>query len=427
MLGQRSTRMKRNRFIAAALAAAAVAAGAADLEVVNLAAVPGVERYGQQLSYLEQHLDQLRGWVPDSLWKYPVGRRELSQNLAAFYTLLDRDTAHPDSQDLYLLKGIVGNFLYNLEAEEYYELAVASFTHVETIPGRDERYLWQLGNLCSDADLPYQAVDRFREVERTVAERRVSPLFWADYAAACMLASMPSKARMYFERSAWLTGRNLADDSRYQSLLQGISYPKADAEIPAKELFVTLERQDGLGILSRPLGIWIPVDGEWRFKAGDFAKRKAVLSLSPPRIRHPTAGDIGYTIAVFFDLTGGDAALQWETTLPNARRVRTLPVSRSATVIEYSDPGTYPHIGGAHGYAVVVRADCPEAPGAAIEAPMRRESSGERGGPVFYRLSQGSSRFEDPISYVFFLDTCNFIFEPSVKVFTDLLNALIVE
>lgn len=418
--------MKRNRFIAAALAAAAVAAGAADLEVVNLAAVPGVERYGEQLSYLERHLDQLRGWVPDSLWKYPVGRRELSQNLTAFYTLLDRDTAHPYNQDLYLLKGIVGNFLYNLEVEEYYELAVASFTHVESIPGRDERCLWQLGNLCSDADLPYQAVDRFREVERTVAGNRVRPLFWADYAAACMLASMPSKARMYFERYAWLTGRNLADDSRYQSLLQGITYPKADAGIPAKELFVTLERQDGRGILSRPLGIWIPVDGEWRFTAGDFAKRQAALALTPPRIRHPAAGDIGYTIMFFFDLTG-DPQTKWEKILPNGRRVDSLPLPRAFTVYEYDDPGVYRNIGGSHGYAVLFRADCPEAPGAAIEAPMKRGSSGENSGPVFYRMSQGSSRFEDPITYFVVLDTCNFIFEPSVKVFTDLLNALVIE
>jgi len=419
--------MKRSRFIAAALAAAAVAAGAADLEVVNLAAVPGVERYGEHLRYLERHLDQLRGWVADSLWTYPVARRELAQNLAAFYALLDGDTAHPGNQDLYLLKGIVGNFLYNLEVEEHYKLAVASFTHIETIPGKDERYLWQLGNLLSDADLPYQAVDRFREVERTVPANRVRPLFWADYAAACMLASMPSKARMYFERYAWLTGSNLADNGVYQSLLQGITYPKADAEIPAKELFVTLERQDGRGILSRPLGIWIPVDGEWRFKGGDFTKRKATLALTPPRINHPTAGAIGYTIAVFFDLTGGDAALQWEKVLPNARRVTTLPVRRPSTVIEYSDPNTYPHIGGAHGYAVVVSADCPEAPGAAIEAPMRLKSSGEISGPVFYRMSQGSSRFEDPISYTVILDTCNFILEPSVKVFTDFLNALVIE
>ena len=79
------------------------------------------------------------------------------------------------------------------------------------------------------------------------------------------------------------------------------------------------------------------------------------------------------------------------------------------------------------GYAVVVRADCPEAPGAAIEAPMRLRSSGEDGGPVFYRMSQGFSRFEDPISYVVVLDSCNFIFEPSVKVFTDFLNALVIE
>jgi len=113
--------------------------------------------------------------------------------------------------------------------------------------------------------------------------------------------------------------------------------------------------------------------------------------------------------------------------LPNARRVTTLPVRRPSTVIEYSDPNTYPHIGGAHGYAVVVSADCPEAPGAAIEAPMRLKSSGESGGPVFYRMSQGSSRFEDPISYTVILDTCNFILEPSVKVFTDFLNALVIE
>jgi len=423
--------MRGSRFIAAALAAAAVAAGAADLEVVDLDAVPGVGRYGEQLSYLERHLDQLRGWVHESLWEYPGTRRELAQNLAAFYALLDRDTAHPDNQDLYLLKGIVANFLYNLEVEEYYELAVASFMHIESIPGRDERYLWQLGNLCSDADLPYQAADRFREVERTVPENRVSPLFWADYAAACLLASMPSKARMYFERYAWLTGRSLAGDSRYQSLLKGITYPKADAHIPAKELFVTLKRQDGLGILSRPFGVWLPVDGEWNLQMGDFAKRKAVLMLSPPRIRHPKAGEIGYTIAVFFDLTGDDVALQWERTLPNARRVTTLPVNRPAAVIEYGDPGTYPNLGGAHGYAVVVRADCPEDPGVAIEAPMRLPSGGENGeesgGPLFYRMSQGSSRFEEPISYVFFLDTCNFIFEPSVKAFTGFVNAALIE
>jgi hypothetical protein len=399
----------------------------ADLAIINVRSIPSVEKYADEMAHVQTHVGYIASYIPDEYWNYPVSKAELSEHLIAFYNLLDGDVDHPDNQDLYLLKGIICTFLFNLDVQAYYTLAIDNFMHIDSLGGRDYRYKWMLGNLYICSIHPFEAIDQFKYVESKIPENLLHPLFWLDYAHAAALALMPANAVKYFELYAKYANASLGGVGLYQAIMKNFIYPQIDAPIAKNSLYVAHDRQDGAGVLSRPFGIWLSVNDQWSYKSTDYADRQSIILFTPLPIRHETAGPITYTIGAFFDLSGMDPRTKWLSKLPNCREVVDLDLNKPFVVYEYNDSKTYPNLGGSHGYIAFLKSTCPSSPGVQIEAAAELHTSDSDPGVSYVVLDKVYSRFQEPINYVFLLDTCNYIFEESKDVFVSFLNNLIVE
>ncbi len=169
--------------------------------------------------------------------------------------------------------------------------------------------------------------------------------------------------------------------------------------------------------------MWLVPQGEWGLSYTGLAKDTSIVKFQSKSIRHSSGSTITYSIMMLSSLgDGGAMAEKFMHGLPNLRQVD-IPNDEDAEIYEYDDPGTYPQIGGSHGYLAVIRRDYHEGIEAEIERPFRLPTGDGQESTWYYVLKEQFARYRGTITHVILLDTCEYIFEESKKDFFDFIEA----
>ena len=285
--------------------------GAIGLQQIDSRNLPNIDSYSTQLDFVFQNESSLGGFIPDEYWKGPLTKAQMAEKLISIYSILAAQKNDPVNQDLCLLKGLICSYLYNLNYVEYLQKAVENFNLVESVPNHDYRFKWMLGMLDAKAAKPFQAIPQFSYVAKAIPQDKLHPLFWMDYAYAAGLAFMPVSAIHYFDIGSQYGGYNLEKNSLYQDFKKNLIMSSKDGTIPKDELYGVFQRDSGLGIFSRPLGIWLPIKEDWSLRMADYVKDQSFVMMTPAAIKAKNGQDITYTIAAFFKVADTDIQAKW--------------------------------------------------------------------------------------------------------------------
>jgi hypothetical protein len=415
----------------------AIASYAIGFWMIDFHNLPHTEKYQSLIDFAVKNERLIDSFIPDEYWTASLSKHEIAEKLVELYNRLNAEINDPPNQDLCLLKGLVCHYLFNLDVSEYHQLAIDNYNSVSSIPGHDYRFIWMLGIHYTKSVKPFEAIEQFSYVAERIPEGRLHPGFCNDYGYAAALAFMPVRAIKYFELSAKYGNDNLDHNSLYQNLKKNLVVPDRDVTIDKKNLYKPYEREESLGLLSRPLGIWIPLKESWKIRMDGYSNERSSIFITPDEIKSKEGQEIGYTIALFFRSTDENIEHKWMESYKDYRLTDDLGIDPKYKVYEYADPYTYPQMGGSHGYVVFVQSNCPALPGENIEAPSKlywpekqvddpsADSGSGSGSYVPFRTEY--SRFRGQLNYVFLLDACNAIFEVSKDVFRRFLQGVIIE
>ncbi len=405
------------------------------LWMINTGNLPNLSRYEELLDFAGQNEQYISSFIPDEYWKSTYSRKQFTDKLVTLYELLCQESNDPDNQDLWLLKGLVCHYLYNLDQLQYGQTAISNYNNVSDLPGHDYRFKWMLGIHYAKAARPFEAIEQFSFVADRIAEDQLHPLFWKDFGYAAFLALMPAKAMNYFELAAKYGKQKLEDNSIYENIKENIIAPPVGEAINKEDLYKAYERKEGLGLLSRALGIWIPIEKSWKLTMKDYTDNKSLLFITPDSIKSKGGQEVSYTIALFFIANDGQIEDEWMKSYPDYQLTDDLELAGNYRVYEYKDPNVYANMGGSHGYVAFSASSYPSRPGESIEAPSKFYwpetkkivSSNDSGSGSYIPLNKEFSRLRGSLHYVFLLDTSNLIFEESKQEFIRFLKGVIIE
>jgi hypothetical protein len=400
---------------------------AIDVSLINLRNIPGIANLEDDLRFVMDNENFLRNWYPDDSWSCKYSKQELADRVIPLATKLDAIEDTIENQDLYLLKGLICYYLFNLDQKGYYDKAIDFLTRIDTFQHRDYRYKWFLGTVYALSIRPFDAIEQFEYVEQRVPEEMLPPYFWEEYAFAAYSALMPNRALNCFDHYSKYGKNDLEKNKLYKILVDSIVSTTVDMEIPKEDLFKLFERKTGIGFLSRPFGIWIPIKEKWGLRYYHYENHIGTIAFKPQSLEDESGNRIGFSIAAFFYVNRDEATSRWLTIAPYVEQVQHLAVDEQFTVFEIRDPEKYKDFGGLHGYVAIFESIEPGDPATSIERPSKIYRKKENISEYTIRPPKNYTRFPGEITYVFLLDSCENIFEGSENEFVNFLQNVIIQ
>ncbi len=397
------------------------------IELINIPNIPGFEEFNEEIQFIFQNEFYFDVYVPDEYWKYDSSKQDLANEVTHFAEILEGLDNSKQNQDLALLKGLLYFYLYNLDQPGSLNKAIHQMEIIGNYSNPDYRYIWFLAAIQSASTESYKAIDNFQYIENRIPEDKIHPRFWYDYAIASSLAFMPSKALDCYEKLGKYSDYDLQNDKFYIDLRDNFIRASSDDFIDKNELFTFYNYENGPGVISRQLGIWMPLKNSWYPMLADYKNHfSAIKFSSEPIINEDTVDGISYTITTFFFHNTDSILSKFNSIAPNVEEIRNSEFDPMFTVLEISEPEKYPHMGGAHGYVVIYEKDISNSKTIDIEKPIEMEYEKD-GSPKYFHLDKNYLRLDGKISYVFLLDSCEFIFEESKKDFIEFITNMVIE
>lgn len=391
-----------------------------DLQYIDLRSIQNIDLYVDDLKFVSDNREYLGNWVTDNAWKSSYTRAEMVAHIESFYRKVCENPEN-ENQEYLLLKAMLSEYLYHLDETRYFKEVVQNYNNIELLKNHDYRYKWFLGLFYTKAALPFDAIRQYETVLSLVPEDKLHPDFFADYAYSQTLAMMPVSAMKNFERH-FAALHVEPDDHVYNSLKKSMIEYKSGTELEFKNVFYTLAREKDEGLFSRLLGLWLVLKPEWAMKYTGLKDNRLLLHLTSEKIKHKSGNVITYSITLISVLDDdGSLAASFKRSLPNLRPVEN-PISKNGEYFEYSDPATYSHIGGAHGYLAIIRRDYHEGVEEEIEKPARIMAKSSDSSVRYFRLEEDYRRYPGAITHYILLDSCEYIFDQSKQEFLEFLE-----
>ena len=401
---------------------------AVTIQLIDQNKISGIEDLQTDLSYLENNETMFSYYIPDDYWNFTKSKTELAKTLKVSATKLEKLTPSTEEgkQELYLLRGLVYFYLFNLDEQAYFEKAITELNKIQKLSEPDYRYKWFLGKIYAHASKPFLAITNYQFIELSIPEAMIHPEFWEDYGEAAVFAHMPKKALYCYEQCAKTANFDVANLAVYTDLKSKIKTTTINSAINKASLYQLFNRQSGYGYLSEALGVWLPLQADWQIKMYDYENQASGIAFKSGNLETKKYNNITYTIGCFFNVNQEDVTKNLMNTAPQMQQVYDLAINKAYTVYEMKDPNRYQNIGGAHGYLVIYETDAKNRPTNSIEAPAMYPDNSDNT-EVYTPLDTIYTRIPGTISYVFMLDSCEDIFETSKTDFVNFINGLIIE
>ena len=200
---------------------------------------------------------------------------------------------------------------------------------------------------------------------------------------------MPSKALDCYEKLGKYGDYDLQNDKFYIDLRDNFIRASSDDFIDKNGTFYFfIIMKNGPGVVSRPLGIWLPLKNSWHPMLADYKNHfSAIKFSSDPIINENTEDGISYTITTFFFHNTDDILSKFNSIAPNVEEINNSDFDPMFTVLEISEPDKYSHMGGAHGYVVIYEKDISNSKSIDIEKPIEMDYEKD-GSPKYFHLDK---------------------------------------
>ncbi len=381
------------------------------------------------IDFLKTNEQLYNHWSPN--WDAPITKTEVVKKLRALYDGLN--TIANKTTDTWLLIGDVAHYLYNLDAQEYYDKAVAGYRQAQSLAPKDYRSYWFLGNHYSLSAEPVLAIQTFQLAVQNLPPHP-SFLFWNEYAGACMFAGMYGTARYAAHQVSVIQGQTSKIEADvYKMSAKSVKSPPADTTMQDKEVWGFQGRSGRTLILnSWVLGTQFSVDSVWHLKVGGYDKHLSYAMIEPDQITSKKGVAIGYSFLVLVKVADENESLQQFLDKFTAKSSDRKPVNLSFSkandglAYETKDPTVYPNIGGAHGYAIAIERNMPQFPGLKLDKPIQLPKA-DTGKVNYFVAQQRNGRINAKLYYLILFDSCEDIHEESTAVFNNFLNNLVIE
>ncbi len=377
------------------------------------------------LTYLKKNQSYCDHWTQN--WNYPIKKEELLHGLRGQYSvMMGYDSLDPELQ---LMMGLTAHYLYNLDDTLYYNVAIRHFKEAITLldDGRGE---WMLGNHYS---LAGSFVEGFGMMDRAKQKLSSQDLvhFWDDYAMASAMANMPSHSIMGMEEYKKINHQPSYFESQLGNAIRKRIVPVDADSIYAKEQIWFLQRSGSQDEYTcNPVGIRFLVDTSCKVVVYDYSKRQNVLLLQPASFFNKQGRAINMSMLMLMHPAKKEEALNTTMKRMTADKWKSITETSwdskygKVSAWEIKEPTLYTEMGGGHLWLVGLEREEPEYPGMLLERPSQPDPYD--GSVSIAHPNETIGRFKGKIQYLFLLDTCEAIYEPSLAFFKKFIDEQLI-
>ena len=397
----------------------------AELEHINYGSLQNIDAYRNELVFAYNHQDFFNHYTFDDYWNFNYTRAECVENLTTLYNLL-LENEEPENQEYLLLKSIVASYLYNLDETSFYGKALDNFMAIQALPSYDYRCLWFFGNFYVNCTHTAEGIEQFKLVLDNIPEEYIHPEFFFNYAYALYVAGMPMSALNAYETYEKYSGKSIQSNALYANLKKLVhEYDGTDTE--SDMLMQNQVRDETVGVILRPFGLWFPVPENWTINISRFLEKLYILQ-GYLQADTEDGTEIKYSILMFSnvgDTVEETAAYQQFMScfdrFSDVQEVCLFPNRDDIIAVEYTDSSMYAQNGGSHGFAVLVIKPWTETADSDIEIPevYWKDSNGTE---HYYTMNDFYKRYKGYAVHLLLLDSCEAIFEESKEELIEFIN-----
>jgi len=403
----------------------------ANIEAINFSNFPDDQRFQDEVNNFFEIAMYVDHYTPE--WKYPIAKEVLVDQLKK----LEKQTAKkislsPKNIDLRLFQVLLLHYLYNLHEIENFNKIKEKIASLKKDFPYEYRPYWLYGKHLAQAAVPVAAVNEYKYVLNIITDKtKLHPAFLEDYAEACYFSNMFKSALDALEIASRIRNEPINSYNMYKSLKKAFIVSNIDGKYEKNDCWIFIKSGDQYVILSRMLGLNIPVNKTWKVNYADYQKRKTALFITPDEIISKKGKNIGISIAIFpstEEITFDEFINSFIKKSNALNKGEKIISGQSVLIYEYSNPEIYQNIGGSHGYYAFLRLPYPKQPGIKIEVPSEIINSSEQSGQVrYFAVKDIPDRFKHDVYICIMLDSCNEIFEESKKLYFESLGKMIFE
>lgn len=316
--------------------------------------------------------------------------------------------------ELLLLKGLTAHYAYNLDLQEYFQVAVDSLQKAREALPTDCRPLWFLGNHYAKGADAVKGMPLLKQASQECAES-LPRSFWEDYAYAALLAAMPATGTYALDQVRARNGGVLT--AKMKPVEEGIARRLAPT-IPGKnykaeELWKSVPGAGTTRLVNSMFGLWVDLPGTW--PVSPFGVRDGSSGIA---IRLPGKGK---------KLPALEAAVFVLPAPPEASPEKALRrfLAGAGTNRSYQAVAGPGFAGGdkflwlesrqkkeSRILAGIVRRPQPAYPGLALESPHNiTPPAGDQAGPQYYAPVREFSRLPGDLDYIIMVEGAPAAFE----------------
>ncbi|HTB31391.1 MAG TPA: hypothetical protein VK808_05150 [Bacteroidia bacterium] len=400
----------------------------ANINYIDISKITKDSKLITAFNFIKNNQKYFDHWTHE--WRYDVSKEELIKQLKDSYSELS--SIPNKSEELYLLLGDIGYYLFNLDENPFSDTAVHNFELAMKSSPKDYRPYWFLGNHYALSNHSDKAIDNYFKGESLLPTDAPAD-FWNDYAAAAGMANMPSHCFFAMDKVKSITGM----EGSFEAHLGPAIYKRMIDVCKDSSFDDDYIWSESLGekatFISRPLGIKFVIDSAWKITVTDYANHQSLFNMKPLQIKNKDGNEIKYTIQILSRTVNDTERLEpyvdtFVSKFPDRKKITFSQKYDKMIAYEIRDKTVYQNIGGRYSYVIAIEREAPKYPGLLLEAPATIPNNNSGQGMQVYRAQRSKKRFDGKIFYMIMLDSCEDIYEQSYSVFKTFFdNQLIIE
>jgi hypothetical protein len=340
-----------------------------------------------------------------------------------------------DSQnvEVNLLLGDISHYLFNLDNNKYYQLAINHYEKAINLAPDDYRGYWFLAQHYALSYEITKSVIYFLKAQNLLTGNGPSE-FWEDYAFATLKVKMPSHCIHAMDKAKEILGKQSVCETAYGSKMRSLFAPGNKASAYNYNDIWEVSFNDFISLVCRPLGIKLLVDPTWNIDFFDYKGYYSMITVGPPakKIKKGIKNDYSISIIMKTKKDGDDLdSLLDKITSKYKFRTKTEFSDKYPATISYEVKEAGKHKNNCR-FVVGLCREKPEYPGYMLERPMAIpiEKSDELEYNHYFLYPPGSlkDRFDGTIYYIIILDADKDLYPKALDDLKSLFeNQLIIE
>lgn len=386
-----------------------------------------------ELEFLKQNEPFYDQWYAE--WPFEeVSREEVNSNLQSVYNvLLEKKVKDAEVE---LLLGDIAHFLYNLNEQNFSQIAIGHYKKAIQLSPKDYRGFWFLAYHYVQSNAQEESIDFFIKAKKLLPKNTPAE-FWIDYAFAAMVANMPTTCLYTMDKAKAILKKESDFAIKFRESVKNRIVPIHSNDSCSKEILWNSSKNGDLySFISRPLGLRFSIDGNWGIEFYDYKNYTTAIIITPPAALNKNGEKIDYNISLVIKVANRDDSLK---DFINKMSINiesfinkeslTIPLKYPNQIcFQYKNSNLYKEMGGARSVLFALERSYPQYPGLLLENISTFPKSNDGGKARYYRAEKYNDRFKEDIYYILMLDTCEDIYEESYKVFIEFFNNnLIIE